>query len=136
MLIGGCHCGRVSVALETAKAPSELPVRTCGCSFCRKHRPRYTSDPTGSLVVRVAREEDVVRYRFGLELADFLICARCGVFVAAVEPERGVLNLEVLERADELTSPATRFEAYDAEDEATRRARRARSWTPARVEVG
>lgn len=134
MLTGGCHCGGVSVVLETQKAPDALPVRTCGCSFCRKHRPRYTSDPEGKLVVHVG--SDVVRYRFGLRLADFLICPRCGVFVAAVEPgaaPRGVLNLEVLDRADELTAVATRFAAYDTEDEAARRARRARSWTPADV---
>lgn len=41
-----------------------------------------------------------------------------------------MLSALVLDRAAELTSEATRFEAYDSEDEATRRARRARVWTP------
>lgn len=139
MLEGSCHCGAVTVRLETAKAPAELPVRVCGCTFCAKHRPRYTSDPGGRLIVSAAREADLLRYRFGLALADFLICARCGVFVAAVEPGpegRGVLNLEVLARAGELSQPETRFEAYDSEDAATRGARRAKAWTPARIELG
>lgn len=137
MLAGACHCGALAVELDTARAPSELPVRLCGCSFCRAHQPRYTSDPAGHLTIRVPA--DVTRYRFGLRLADFLICRTCGVFVAAYEPgppERAVLNLHVLARADDFTAAPTRFDAYDREDVATRTARRARSWTPATLVIG
>lgn len=104
-LEGGCHCGAVTVRFATTRAPAELPVRTCGCTFCRKHRPHYTSDPAGHVTVR-ARRDRLARYRFGLALADFLICQTCGVFVAALEPGapgRAVVNLVVLvasERAD------------------------------------
>lgn len=139
MLDGSCHCGAITLAFAPSRAPAALPVRICGCSFCRKHRPRYTTDPTGRVELRVAAEETVSRYRFGLGLADFLICRRCGVFVAAVEPGepgRAVVNLDVLARADDFTAEPTAFTAFDTEDVATRSARRARAWTPAVVRVG
>ena len=138
MLAGGCHCGTLTIQLETACAPSDLPVRICGCSFCRKHRPRYTSDPAGRVTIRAAREAALVRYRFGLALADFLICGTCGVFVAAYEPGtpgRAVVNLDVLARAAELTAAPAPFTAYDSEDVATRTARRAKGWTPASLVI-
>ena len=139
MLDGSCHCGALTIQLDTTRAPSALPVRTCGCGFCVRHRPRYTSDPSGHLTIRIAREASVSRYRFGLRLADFLICRTCGVLVAALEPGdpgRAVINLDVLARAADFTAAATQFTAYDAEDAATRTARRAAGWTPATVVLG
>ncbi len=131
---GSCHCGALTIELETSRAPSELPVRICGCSFCARHRPRYTSDPAGRVVIRVGDASALGRYRFGLRLADFLICRTCGVFVAAYDPAgRAVVNLAVLARAPELVAEPTMFTAYDTEDEATRTARRARAWTPAEL---
>jgi hypothetical protein len=47
MLDGSCHCGALTLRFATDRAPTDLPVRTCGCSFCLRHRPRYTSDPSG-----------------------------------------------------------------------------------------
>ncbi|MFO0612703.1 MAG: hypothetical protein U0414_08960 [Polyangiaceae bacterium] len=137
-LTGRCHCGALTLELAAAKSPSELPVRICGCSFCARHRPRYTSDPGGHVTIFAASDAELGRYRFGLRLADFLICRTCGVFVAAYEPgdvARAVVNLDVLERARELTAEPTAFTAYDAEDEPARRARRARAWTPATLTV-
>lgn len=139
MLDGGCHCGALTVQLDTTRSPGELPVRICGCTFCLKHRPRYTSDPSGRVTIRAAREDDLARYRFGLRLADFLICRTCGVFVAAYEPGtpgRAVINLDVLARAEDFTAAPTRFTGYDSEDVATRTARRARGWTPATLVCG
>jgi hypothetical protein len=139
MLDGSCHCGALSLRLDTARPPAELPVRVCGCSFCARHRPRYTTDPAGHVTIRAASEPVLGRYRFGLRLADFLLCRTCGVFVAAFEPGppgRAVVNLAVLDRAGELVGDATSFTAYDSEDVATRQARRARSWTPATLVIG
>jgi hypothetical protein len=136
MLEGACHCGALTIQFETTHAPAELPVRICGCTFCRKHRPRYTSDPTGHVRIGIASEEAVSRHRFGLRLADFLVCRACGVFVAAYEPGepgRAVVNVEALTRADEFVAEPTRFQAYDTETGAERLARRARAWTPATV---
>jgi hypothetical protein len=132
MLDGACHCGAITIQFETRREPSELPVRICGCSFCVKHRPRYTSDPSGHVTIRIRSDADVSRYRFGLRLADFLVCRTCGVFVAAYEPAgRAVINLDVLARGAELTAVATIFTAYDSEDAQARTARRTKNWTPA-----
>src|SRR6266481_6418978 len=99
MLEGSCHCGALSVRFESTRSPAELPVRVCACTFCGKHRGRYTSDPAGHLAI-AARGDWLSRYRFGLRLADFLICRTCGVFVAAYDDAgRAVLNLCVLEGA-------------------------------------
>jgi hypothetical protein len=139
MLEGSCHCHALTVALETAREPSALPVRVCGCTFCARHRPCYTTDPSGHVTIRAGSEADLVRYRFGLRLADFLICRTCGVFVAALEPGspgRAVVNLAVLDRAREFTGEPTQFTAYDAEDVTARTARRARGWTPATLVIG
>ncbi len=140
MLEGSCHCGALTIRLATERSSSELPVRVCGCTFCTKHRPRYTSDPTGYATIRIANAAAVSRYRFGLRLADFLVCSTCGVFVAAFEPgepgERGraVINLDALARAAEFIASPVQFTAYDSEDAAARSARRAKSWTPATLE--
>ncbi len=137
MLDGSCHCGAITIQLATERAPADLPVRTCGCGFCARHRPRYTSDPTGHVTIR-ASDAVLTRYRFGLRLADFLICRTCGVFVAAFEPGdpgRAVINLEVLGRAGDFTGAPVQFTAYDTEDAASRSARRAKNWTPATLEV-
>jgi hypothetical protein len=138
VLDGACHCGALTIQLETAREPSELPVRTCGCTFCAKHRPRYTADPAGHVTIHVDGIETASHYRFGLRLADFLICRTCGVFVAAFEPGtpgRAVVNLDVLARAADFTASPVQFTAYDSEDAAARSARRARNWTPASLVI-
>jgi hypothetical protein len=135
---GSCHCGAINARFDSDRPASELPVRVCGCSFCSKHRPRYTSDPAGHVAIEIETEASVSRYRFGLRLADFLICRVCGVFVAAYEPGepgRAVLNLDVLDNASEFCAPVAQFTDYDREDAAARSSRRARSWTPATVRV-
>ena len=137
MLDGACHCGALTIQLDSAKSPAELPVRICECTFCAKHRPRYTSDPAGHVTIRAAGEASVGRYRFGLALADFLVCRTCGVFVAAFEPGepgRAVINSAVLARAADFTAAATHF-SYDGEDAAARTARRAKNWTPATLVI-
>jgi hypothetical protein len=138
---GSCHCGNLSLELEATRTAAEMPVRLCGCTFCRRHQPRYTSDPQGSVTVRVQDEGQLGRYRFALGLADFLLCRRCGVYVAAFEPAedgsgtgRAVVNFNVLDDAADFTGAPVRMD-YDAEDAAARRARRAKAWTPAVLEL-
>ena len=133
VLEGSCHCGAIAVALESAQAPEEMRVRICTCTFCARHRPRYTSDPAGRVTFRAG--DSLVRYRFGLGLADFLVCGRCGVFVGAFEPgepPRAVLNINVLADAARFTA-APRELDFDAEDAGTRATRHAQNWTPAEL---
>src|SRR6185503_19654289 len=86
---GSCHCGAVRVSFTTTRALDELPLRECQCTFCRKHGARTTADPEGFAEIRVRDSGALVRYRFGLAVADYLVCARCGVYVAAVMEEAG-----------------------------------------------
>jgi hypothetical protein len=135
MLHGQCHCGAVRLALTTTRAPAELPVRVCGCTFCRRQGARYTSDPAGSLTITITDDAVLGRYRFGLGLADFLFCRRCGSYLGAHEPGapgRAVVNLRVLAEAEAFVAPPATMD-YDGEDAAARGARRARAWTPAQI---
>jgi hypothetical protein len=133
-LHGSCHCGQLKVSFETAKEPEELPVRVCGCSFCRRHGARSTSDPAGRIVATIGEPELTSRYRFGLKSADFLICARCGVYVGAFMDDAAgalaVLNLNALDDRARFVQPAQPMD-YDGEALEDRRARRRARWTPA-----
>lgn len=129
---GGCHCGALRYALETALAVDALPLRACQCTFCRHHGALSTSDPRGS--VRFTLTAAPLRYRFGLRTADFLICRSCGIYVGATVDEDGrqwaILNANTLDDVAALTQPVAAMN-YDGEDAVTRAARRRQRWTPA-----
>lgn len=136
---GKCHCGAVRVDFVTEQAANDLAVRTCQCTFCRKHGARTVTDPEGRLTVRFAREDAVRRYGFGPRTAEFLLCAECGVYLCAVAEVEGLhyatLNINVMDdRAafSENDQPVV----LDGETVDERIARRARAWTPARIVVG
>ena len=131
---GGCHCGNVAVRFDATRPPGALGVRDCGCGFCQRHGARYACDPSGSLDVTVADQDRLIRYRFGHRVADFLVCAVCGVFVCAVTAHdgttRAVLNINVLDTPDAFPAEATAMD-YDGEGEDDRTSRWAARWTPA-----
>jgi hypothetical protein len=133
-LRGRCHCGGVEISFRPTRPPAELPVRLCSCTFCARHRPRYTSDPLGSVEIRARDATRLGRYRFGQALGDFLFCAACGCFVAALDAgdARAVINLNCLDESAAFSAAPTTMD-YDGEDAASRAARRARTWTPARL---
>ena len=135
ILYGACHCGQVEVALETAMSVADLPLRACGCSFCRRHGTKAVADPNGRLTIS-APANGLNRYRFGMRTADYLICRSCGAYVAAVisgnGEERATLNVAataIAELADRRAEPVD----YDRENVEGRRARRLTSWTPSRI---
>ncbi len=136
LLRGGCHCGAIKVAFETAGDPNELSLRACQCSFCHRHGGITTSDPAGRLIVEVRRPEELQRYRFALGITDFLLCRSCGVYVAAVmEAESGtigVLNVNVLDDREPFARKPQPME-YGAETVENREARRAKVWMPVDV---
>jgi hypothetical protein len=133
---GGCHCGNLELAFETAREPAELAVRACGCSFCRRHGVRTVSDPDGRLEVRVHDPAGLSRYRFGLGTAEFLLCRHCGVYVGAVMTEAqaawAIVNVNALATPEAFAATAVPV-SYERESETERRARRRARWTPARV---
>lgn len=78
---------------------------------------------------------ETMRYRFGTGTTEFLICERCGVYVAAVATIGGglfaTLNLNAFDdpRLD-LDAAAI---SYDGETAEAKAERRRRNWTPARI---
>lgn len=132
-LEGSCHCGNIEVRFSTEIPPDRLAVRACSCSFCRRHGARTTTDPAGEIRLRLRAPAQVSLYQFGLRASEFVICSRCGTYVAAVMKENGrsfaTVNVNNLFQASELTQPATKV-SYDNETEDVRRERRRASWTP------
>ena len=132
---GSCHCGAIKIALTSDKKPEEMRVGRCGCSFCRRHGARTMGDPTGSVEFRSAPNA-LSRYRFGLGITDYLLCARCGTYVGAVMPEAegaiGIVNVNALDIRDSFDA-APPLHHYDGEDEARRRSRRRKFWMPATI---
>jgi hypothetical protein len=130
-LVGRCHCHQITLEYATALAPEELKLRADQCSFCRRHGSRTISDPAGSLRIVLTNAEAVSYYQFGLKTAEFLVCQRCGVYVAAVQREEGrilgVVNVNTFDTR--LTQEATPVN-YDNESVEQRRERRRSMWTP------
>jgi len=131
---GGCHCGNLRLSLRLSQTPAETRLRACGCSFCRAHNTRTTSDPNGSVDIHAADWSLVERYRFGTGTAEFLICKCCGVYIGAIgETASGtsaVINTNCL---DDRAAFTRQPDPVDHDDEAIgdRLARRAANWTPA-----
>src|SRR5262252_6827862 len=132
--LGGCHCGNIHVRLRLTKRPAETPLRSCTCSFWRSHNPRMLSDPEGSFEVWADDWSLVENYRFGTRTSDFLICRRCGVFVAAVSATtvttRAVVNVNCLNDRGRFTSGPVVHD-FEGETSETRSSRRAANWMPA-----
>lgn len=139
MLTGGCHCRNIKVEFETDRAPADMEPRACQCSFCRQHQSRAVSDPNGRLRITVDEKSALSRYRFSMKTIEFLVCRRCGVYVAGFmrDPSDseayGTLMVSALD--DGSGFPAPRVKDYDDEPRAARAARRRKVWTPAVLEI-
>lgn len=138
LLAGSCHCGAHTVELLTSREPETFDVRSCQCRFCLVHGALSVSDPHGELTFRANVRGTTIGYRFGLRLADFLLCGRCGAYLGAYMPRGGndgdrgygVVNLNVL--ADRTRFGTPRAMSYEGETIEQRLARRRERWTPAR----
>lgn len=134
---GGCHCGNLRLAFHAAGAFEDLPVRACQCSFCRKHNVRATADPDGRLEIAIADAGRLSRYRMGLGITDYIVCASCGVYVAAtMEDEEAGRTLatcvvNALDIAPERVREPSPID-YEGETARSRLERRRRRWMPAR----
>lgn len=126
---GRCHCGAIRVEFESDKP---LAPRACQCGFCRRHGARTVSDPDGTAVLTLRGA--VIRYRFATATTDYLICARCGIYVAATADIGGrayaTLNLNAFgdPRPDLDAEPFS----YDGESVEAKAERRLARWTPLR----
>jgi hypothetical protein len=126
---GGCRCGAVRLTFRSALAA--IPIRACGCSFCRRYDARAVTDPAGSVRIVLHDPDAVVRHRFGLGTADFLVCRRCDAYVAAVMHDGArayaTVNAATFDRPLEGPAEAVSYEGESADE---RRARRRARWTP------
>jgi hypothetical protein len=137
-LTGACHCGALHLTFETPTSLEALPLRACGCSFCRKHGVRTTSDPAGTVTFLIVDPSLLQRYRFGTRTTDTLICRNCGIYLAAITEIDGALYAVVNVNAlDDRTAFARAPEVmnYEGETAEQRIARRRVKWTPARLDV-
>lgn len=130
---GKCHCGNISFALQWEPDPVEIQGRMCGCTFCSKHGGVWTSNPRGSLEIRIQDRSLVPGYRFGTKTAEFHVCGRCGVVPVVTSLIDGRLYAVVSVNAFEGIDPAMirRSPAsFDGEGTGDRLARRKRGWIP------
>lgn len=130
---GSCHCRAIGYVYRPTTTPDNWSIRACQCRFCRAHDALSSSDPAGTLAFTADRPEALVRYRFGLRTADFLLCRDCGVYIGAVmqgpDGPVGIVNTHALwPRPDDLAAVAAI--SYDGEDGGDRESRRAARWTP------
>lgn len=133
-LTGACHCRSVRVRFQTPKIPAELPVSTCSCGFCRRHGSRMTADPAGKMEIR-ADLGAMLRYKFETRATDYILCNRCGSYVAQVMEDpntnvaMGMVNVNCLDDQEAFQQPATHIEPM-IETVAMRREKRVKTWTP------
>jgi hypothetical protein len=125
---GACHCGVVRAEYET-HAPVRL--RADGCGFCSSRGVKSASDPEGRL--ELTSTVRLNRYRFGHKTADFLICPKCGTYVAThMESPRGpigVINVVGLQIGQLKHLPVT-LTSLEGESVEERMERRISRWTP------
>lgn len=128
-LTGSCHCGNIVYRLRTERDTAQLPLRRCGCSFCRRTGARYTSDPKGELHIGIVDAGAVNRYRFASEVVEFLVCTRCGCMPAALSEIDGrtyaVINANCLEP---LLSGEARISDFTGETPQESEKRRLDNW--------
>lgn len=130
-LPGGCHCGALHVAFETALDIASIVPRACDCSFCTRHAAAYVSDPRGKLSITAATAGDALVYRQGSNNAAFLVCGHCGVLVAVVSGSDagtfGAVNVRCLEATGFAQPVAASPQRLDA---AEKLARWSTLWVP------
>ena len=128
---GSCHCGNLSFELSWEPEPAGIPARACGCSFCLKHGGVWTSNPAGSLRVKVENPALVEKYAFGTRTAEFHICRRCGVVPFVTSDIDGRTYAVVSVNAfDNVDRSRLRVEpmSFEGEETSSRLERRKRNW--------
>jgi len=126
-----CHCGNIELRMITAGKARKLHPVTCPCRFCTLHGARHLSDARGNASISIRDHDQLIRYRFGTESADFLICKRCGIYVAAVIMDGdqcwSALNLNL---TDQRELPASQDIRWQRQSHDERIAFRKTVWTP------
>ena len=133
---GSCHCGDVEVCIALSQPAPETDVAACQCSFCRRHGAGTVADSRGRAEITSKAGTRMSSYRFGLATAEFLLCARCGVYIGAVIDieDKSYATINVVGLAvPAFASHQPKAVTYDGEDVEARILRRRNLWTPAVV---
>ena len=130
---GECHCGAIGYRYSCDVPPAEWAIRACQCRFCRAHDALSASDAKSTIAFLASDPNQLQRYRFGLNTADFLICRRCGVYIgASIETPNGrfgIINTHALSDPAPATASPQPI-SYDGEEIGNRVARREERWSP------
>jgi|GEM_PF-3255225 len=92
------------------------------------------ADPGGRMEIR-ADLGAMLRYKFEMRATDYIVCNRCGSYVAQVMEDpnthiaMGMINVNCLDDQEAFQQPATPIEPM-IETLAMRREKRAKTWTP------
>ena len=130
-ILGSCHCGNVSFELAWEPDPARIPARACGCSFCVKHGGVWTSNPSGSLRVKLEDPALVEKYAFGTRTAEFQIFRRCGVVPFVTSDIEGrtyaVVSVNAFDNVDRSRLHVAPM-SFEGEETSSRLERRKRNW--------
>ena len=136
---GSCHCGAIAVEIRTSSAEKIMQPRACQCSFCRRHGARTIADPQARATITAPDSNAITRYKFARKTADFLICATCGTYIAALIQDgnaaRSTINVNGL-GIDALRTREPQPVSYDGETVDERIARRKQRWMPTELIFG
>lgn len=95
------------------------------------------ADPAGHLVIDLPRTAPVP-YRFGLNITDFHICDRCGVWIAATwrngDHLLGVINVPALDDRQLFDREPVAAD-FEGEDVTARENRRRLNWMPTTIRM-
>jgi hypothetical protein len=130
---GACHCRNIRFTLRWPKSETEVPIRECSCTFCKKHAAAWTSHRLSELELKVHDKTLVSKYGFGTGTADFFTCSKCGVVLAAVSEIDGdqyaVVNANTFDDIEGISY--TRISTdFDGEETGSRLERRKKNWIP------
>lgn len=130
---GSCHCGNIRLVLLWPGGETEMGVRICGCTFCRKHAGAWTSHRDAALNVQIVNKSRVAKYQFGTKTADFYVCSACGVVPFVLSEIGGknyaVVNVNSLHDIDRLSTSRSKTD-FDGEGKGDRLSRRRQNWIP------
>ena len=115
---GSCHCGTVTLEIDTDIAR----VTLCDCSVCVKKGIAHIGVPDSEFRL-LSGEADLSLYQFGSGEARHWFCSQCGIHTHGrprSDPSRYTVNARCLDAHDEImaTVPVRRFDGKNHPNDA------------------